>query len=38
MLGSRFADESLIGYFWILSALLAVTNRFSLRPVPRRRP
>lgn len=33
MLGSRFSDESLISYFWILGALLAVARRL---PEPRR--
>jgi O-antigen ligase len=32
MLGSRFSDESLIGYFWILAALTVVVGRL---PVPR---
>jgi len=27
MLGSRFSDESLISYFWILGALVAVVRR-----------
>ncbi len=33
MLGSRFSDESLISYFWILAALVAVVRRL---PEPRR--
>jgi O-antigen ligase len=32
MLGSRFGDECLIAYFWILSALLAVTARMPAVP------
>jgi O-antigen ligase len=35
MLGSRFSDESLISYFWILCALLAVARRLP-QPLPRR--
>jgi O-antigen ligase len=37
MLGSRFSDESLIGYYWILAALLLITSRFPEVPVRRRR-
>jgi putative inorganic carbon (hco3(-)) transporter len=33
MVGSRFAEESLIGYFWVLAALLVLTARW---PEPRR--
>jgi len=38
MLGSRFGDESLIAYFWILCALLAVARRLPPRPSRERRP
>jgi len=34
MFGSRFSDESLISYFWILAAMLAVAQRL---PEPRAR-
>jgi len=37
MLGSRFSDESLISYFWILGALLAVVRRLPEPLRPRRR-
>jgi O-antigen ligase len=39
MLGSRFSDESLIGYFWMLAALTVVVSRLPLphRPSPRPR-
>jgi O-antigen ligase len=33
MLGSRFSDEALIGWFWILAALVVTASRFrELRP------
>jgi len=31
MLGSRFSDEALIGWFWILAALVVVASRFRAR-------
>jgi O-antigen ligase len=34
MLGSRFSDESLVGYFWVLVALMVVVGRLA---GPRRR-
>jgi hypothetical protein len=37
MLGSRFQDESLISYFWILAALLAVARLLPVRRHRRRR-
>jgi O-antigen ligase len=36
LLGSRFSDESLIAYFWILSALVVVTSRLRETPPPAR--
>jgi O-antigen ligase len=36
MLGSRFSDEALISWFWVLAALVVVVSR--LREPPRRRP
>jgi O-antigen ligase len=36
MLGSRFGDEALISYFWILGALVAVARRLG-EPRPRTR-
>ena len=38
MLGSRFSDEALIGYFWVLVALVAVVRRLRDEPRPARRP
>jgi O-antigen ligase len=38
MLGSRFSDESLIGWFWILAALLVVSSRAGARRPLRRLP
>jgi O-antigen ligase len=38
MLGSRFSDEALIGWFWIMAALVVVATRFREGPRPRRRP
>jgi O-antigen ligase len=38
MLGSRFADESLISYFWILAALVVVVRRLPEARRARRRP
>lgn len=38
MLGSRFSDEALIGWFWMLAALVVVAGHFRKRPRPRRRP
>jgi O-antigen ligase len=38
MLGSRFSDEALIGWFWMLAALVVVASRFREPPRPRRRP
>jgi putative inorganic carbon (hco3(-)) transporter len=37
MLGSRFQDESLISYFWILAGLLAVARLLPVRRPRRRR-
>jgi O-antigen ligase len=34
MLGSRFSDEALVGYFWVLAALVVVVSR--LRPLGER--
>jgi O-antigen ligase len=36
MLGSRFQDESLISYFWVLAALVAVARRLPTGRLPRR--
>jgi len=38
MLGSRFSDEALIGWFWMLAALVVVATRFREPPRPRRHP
>lgn len=38
MLGSRFSDEALIGWFWMLAALVVTATRFREPPRPRRRP
>jgi O-antigen ligase len=38
MLGSRFSDEALIAWFWILAALVVVASHFRERPRARRRP
>ncbi len=38
MLGSRFSDEALIGWFWILAALAVTAGCFRDLPPPRRRP
>jgi O-antigen ligase len=38
MLGSRFSDEALIGWFWMLAALVVVATRFREPPRLRRRP
>ncbi len=34
LLGSRFSDEALVGWFWILAALVVASSRF--RPLPAR--
>ncbi len=38
MLGSRFSDESLIGYFWMLAALTVVVGRLPVSSETKPRP
>ena len=38
LLGSRFSDEALVGWFWILAALVVAASRFRSRPRARRHP
>jgi O-antigen ligase len=38
MLGSRFSDEALIGWFWMLAALVVAATRFREPPHRRHRP
>jgi O-antigen ligase len=38
MLGSRFSDEALVGWFWMLAALVVVTRRLRDPFRPARRP
>jgi O-antigen ligase len=38
MLGSRFSDEALVGWFWMLAALVAAASRFRVGPRARRPP
>jgi hypothetical protein len=36
LLGSRFSDEALVGWFWMLAALVAAASRFRTGPRARR--
>ena len=38
LLGSRFSDEALIGWFWMLAAVVAAASRFRTGPRARRLP
>jgi len=38
LLGSRFSDEALVAWFWILAATVVSASRFRIRPRPSRRP
>ncbi|HEX9187826.1 MAG TPA: O-antigen ligase family protein [Vicinamibacteria bacterium] len=37
LLGSRFSDEALVAWFWMLAALVVAASRFRVSPRPRRR-
>ena len=38
LLGSRFSDEALIAWFWMLAALVVAASRFRIGPRARRLP